>query len=226
MAMASSRPMWMRTAFPVVAALILAACSPAPATEAASPAEGTPGDMQVVLEDDFSEAASGWNVVETDTQAIQYQDGQLRVFADNDSSAYVFRVAYLAGDYADVRIEVDVRQASGDPAASQALVCRYQDGEHYVFADADFEGNLRIGRFLAGEQEVVQDFEGFAGLQAGTNHLRLDCIGSLVEFYVNGELAASAEISQPASGGVGLYAGGSGQGQNEFFFDNFIVYQP
>jgi hypothetical protein len=182
--------------------------------------------MQVLIEDDFSDPASGWNVIKTETQAIQYQDGELRVFADNDSSAYVYRVAYLQGDYSDVRIEVDVRQAGGDPRASHALVCRYQDGDNYVFADVDFDGNLRIGRVLADEQEIMQDIEDFTGLQEGNNRLRLDCNGNLIEFYVNGELVASAEIGEPASGGVGLYAGGSGQGQNEFFFDNFIVYQP
>jgi hypothetical protein len=212
-----------------LAAILLAACGPQGQTtgepteeQSSSAAEA----MQMLIEDDFSDPASGWKVLEEDNYAIQYQDGQLRIFTDNDNSPYVFRVAFREADYADVRIEVDVRQASGNPGASQGLVCRYQDGDNYVFADVDFDGNLRIGRFLADEQEILRDIEDFTGLQEGVNRLRLDCTSSMIEFYVNGEHVASAEVDEPASGGVGFYSGGSGQGQNEFFFDNFIVYQP
>jgi hypothetical protein len=51
-------------------------------------------------------------------------------------------------------------------------------------------------------------------------------MGNQAALYVNGTLVASAQADGPAMGGVGLSAGGAGQGQNDFRFDNFAVYAP
>lgn len=176
--------------------------------------------------DDFSLPDSGWNVQESDNYVTAYADGEMRVFANNDASAYGFQVAYLEQSFGDARIEVDARRVSGSDAASIYLICRRVDGDHYIFGDIDFEGDARIGAFLQDEQQIFADIEGVFVLHEGSNQLRLDCIGNQVAFYANGRLIANVQVDGPAMGGVGFSAGGAGEGQNDFRFDNFAVYAP
>jgi hypothetical protein len=58
---------------------------------------------------------------------------------------------------------------------------------------------------------------------AATNHLRADCIGFRLEFYVNGQWVAGAAAAEWPAGDLGLIAGTYGLGGTEILFDNFSV---
>jgi hypothetical protein len=213
-----------------LSALFLAACgTPAVQTEATITGEvigKTATGAEALFQDDFSDPNSGWSLSEETQYLTRYEDGELRLFADNDASPYGYRVTYVEQSFADVSVEVDVRRVSGDDAAHVYLVCRRVDGDNYVFGDVNSEGDARVGALVQGEQQIAADVEGVNGLQEGPNHVRLDCVGNQAALYVNGTLVASAQVDGPAMGGVGLSAGGAGQGQNDFRFDNFAVYAP
>jgi hypothetical protein len=206
----------------VAAAAVLACGLPGTAgPPAADPPAGSP-----ILRDDFSNPASGWNTVSEDGLTLEYADGAFHIFVDNDAHTYIYRIAFLEGTYRDVRLEVDVQPAQGPGDASAYLICRRADAQNYVFADVDAEGQARVGVRTPDLQEILADETGVPGLHPGTVRLRLDCIGNTASLFVDGVLAASAEVEGPDEGGVGFSAGGSGAGKSDFRFDNFAVYAP
>jgi hypothetical protein len=54
----------------------------------------------------------------------------------------------------------------------------------------------------------------------------VDCIGSRLTLFVNGQEVISAEDGDFVSGGMGVIAGSTQQAGVDIFFDNFIVIQP
>ncbi len=60
----------------------------------------------------------------------------------------------------------------------------------------------------------------------GVNHLRADCIGSALTFYVNDALVASTQDADFATGGVGVLAGSFEEPGVDVLFQNFVVLQP
>lgn len=212
----------------VIFAVVLSACGSGSGAAGAQGGSSSAGisSGQLLFQDDFSTPDPGWSLKDSGDFVVEYADGAMRVFADNDTSPYGFNLATYDQSFGDVHIEVDVQRLSGDDSASIYLICHYQDNDNYIIADIDFEGEARLGAFIKNEQQIAVDQEGLSLLKDGVNHLSLDCVGHQVTFQVNGTVAASGEVGGPVQGGIGFSAGGSGQGQNDFRFDNQAVYAP
>jgi hypothetical protein len=58
------------------------------------------------------------------------------------------------------------------------------------------------------------------------NHLRADCVGTTLTFFINGFPVAQVNDPVLASGDVGLLAGAFEEGGADIVFDKFIVMQP
>jgi len=58
----------------------------APSSAPSPPADGN----TTLLQDDFSDAASGWNVKMMDGILLEYTNGEFRIFVDNNSFNYVY----------------------------------------------------------------------------------------------------------------------------------------
>ncbi|MGB8980423.1 MAG: hypothetical protein WCC12_00960, partial [Anaerolineales bacterium] len=64
-------------------------------------------------------------------------------------------------------------------------------------------------------------------IQPGTlNHLRADCIGDKLTFYINYTEGASASDSDLPAGDVGVVAGAFSEPGVDVLFDHFVVIQP
>jgi hypothetical protein len=61
---------------------------------------------------------------------------------------------------------------------------------------------------------------------SGMNHLRADCIGDQLFFYVNGRLLTQVSDSEFPSGDVGILAGTFNEPGVDIVFDNFVVVKP
>ena len=67
------------------------------------------------------------------------------------------------------------------------LICRYQGGNYYFFMISN-DGYYVIGKFIGGQTLLLGQTEMQASdaIQIGTmNHLRADCIGNTLTFYIN-----------------------------------------
>jgi hypothetical protein len=58
------------------------------------------------------------------------------------------------------------------------------------------------------------------------NHLRADCVGNTLTFYVNGFQLVSVQDPRLTSGDIGLLAGTFAQPNVDVIFDNFVALKP
>jgi hypothetical protein len=61
---------------------------------------------------------------------------------------------------------------------------------------------------------------------AAINHLRADCAGSNLGFFVNGKKVTGVEDNDLKSGDIGLIAGALKTAGTNILFDNLTVLQP
>ena len=131
-------------------------------------------------------------------------------------------------DLRDVRVEADVVKLNGPAENRAGLMCRYQNGNYYFFIISN-DGYYAIGKFIGGKTTLLGQSEMQASdmIQADSvNHLRADCIGDSLTFFINYNLIAGAKDADLASGDVGLLAGSFTEPGVDVSFDNFVVMQP
>lgn len=198
-------------------ALLLPACAPStPAPQ--------PGDT--LLLDDFSNPASGWERFTSAEGTMDYDGGGYR-FLVNALQANFWSTP--GKSFGDVRVEVDVAKIGGPDENRIGLVCRFVENNYYFFMVSS-DGYYTIGKYIGGS--VIQlgqgqmQYSGAVHTGLAVNHLRADCIGSALTFYVNGQPAAQAQDADLAQGEVGLLAGTFSQPGVDVIFDNFVVIQP
>ena len=130
--------------------------------------------------------------------------------------------------FGDVRVEADVTKLNGPDENRAGLICRYQGGDHYFFIISS-DGFYGIGKFIGG-QVILLGQESMVPsdvIQAdGINHLRADCVGNTLTFYVNFTQVASVQDSDFPNGDVGLLAGAFNEPGVDVMFQNFVVIQP
>jgi hypothetical protein len=181
---------------------------------------------KVLFQDDFSDPTSGWVAAKTDYGLFEYTAGAYHIhLAKDDFTTYSLLPDQ---DYTDVSIEVDVTQTAGPEDAVFGLVCRasgsMSDSYRFLFvgngsyAILKSNGQLTdLGTFLKQTQAILPG--------NATNHIRVDCAGSTLALYANGQKLYETQDSDFQSGQIGLYVadGPSGKGNIDFLFDNFVV---
>ena len=203
-------------------ALIIFACGlPAiPASVSAVPSGTT------LFKDDFSSPASGWDHTKYTQGIMDYDGGGYRILV-NTLQANFWSTPHK--DFSDVRVEVDAGKLAGPDENRIGLICR-SDGKAYYFFIISSDGYYGLGIFMNGQAALLGQSEMQASLKINTgmaiNHLRADCNGDDLTFYVNG--AKLADIHDPTlqHGDVGLLAGSFNQPGVDIVFDNFVVIKP
>ena len=202
--------------------LVLSACAPATATAPAVPVT-SPGT--VLYQEEFEDNTSGWDRVSNDTGIMDYDGGGYRMLIQKpDYNMW----STPNKDFGDVRLEADVSRLSGPEENRTGLICRYQNGNYYFFLISN-DGYYALGKFTGGQAVLLGQTEmqpsAFINKEA-VNHLRADCVGSTLTFYINNQQVATAQDSDFASGDVGLLAGAFSQPGVDVSFDHFTVTQP
>jgi hypothetical protein len=196
------------------------------ATEALSDTLPSPAQGKILFQDDFSDPASGWVATKTDYGLFEYTAGAYHIhLTQNNFTTYSLLPDQ---DYSDVSIEVDVTQTAGPEDAVFGLVCRADGGisDSYRFlfvgngsyAILKSKGQLAdLGTFLKQTQAILPG--------KATNHIRVDCAGSTLALYANGQKLYQTQDPDLKSGQIGLYVadGPSGKGNIDLLFDNFVV---
>jgi hypothetical protein len=108
------------------------------------------------------------------------------------------------------------------------IMCRYQDGNYYFFIISN-DGYYAIGKFINDRTTLLGQTEMQLSPLIQPNmisHLRADCIGNTLTFYVNFNQIATVQDSDLPSGDIGVLAGTFSQPGADVSFDNFVVMQP
>jgi len=200
---------------------LLTSCLPAQPTEPVK--TGNSGD--VLYQESFADNTSGWDRVMNDGGIMDYDSGGYRILVRQADMNFW---STPSGNFGDVRVEADVTKLNGPDENRAGLICRYQNGNYYFFIISN-DGFYTIGKFTGGQailigQETMVPSE---SIQAeGINHLRADCIGNTLTFYVNFNQVASTLDADFATGGVGVLAGAFNEPGVDVLFQNFVVMQP
>ncbi len=180
----------------------------------------------VLIQDDFTNPASGWDRMKSAEGIMDYDAGSYRMLVN------ALQVDFWATphkDYSDVRMEVDAGKLGGPDENRIGLICRYW-GDQYYFFMISSDGYYGLGIFTHGQAALLGQSVMTASqyIKTGTaiNHLRADCQGSQLSFYVNGFPLAQLQDPTLKHGDIGLLAGTFSQPGVDIVFDNFIATTP
>ena len=199
---------------------LLAACAPAP-----TPATPLPPSGSVLFEDEFDINTTGWDRFANEGGIMDYFEGGYRILVQRPGLNYW---STPEKDYGDVRIEVDLLKLAGPDENRMGLMCRYQNGNHYFFIISN-DGYYGIGKFIAGQATLLgqSEMQSNEMIQPNMiNHLRADCVGDQLTFYVNFAEIASVQDDDLSSGDIGVLAGSFSQPGVDVSFDHFVAIQP
>jgi hypothetical protein len=186
-----------------------------------------PPSGSVLFQDDFSNAAGRWQVTLGDVGLAGAYKGTFR-FVVRAPETQIWSTPGL--DFASARLEVDAARFGGPEENRMGLICRYRSPEDYYFFIISADGYYAIGKVTGGTPALIgqEQMQYSSAIQTGwaINHLRADCIGDTLTFYVNYLPVALVHDGDHTVGDVGLVAGSFEQTGVDVIFDNFIVLQP
>ncbi len=182
---------------------------------------------EVLFQDDFSRASSGWDRFEGPGSSAAYLEGAYQISVEAPSSLAWGTPRF---NLADVRLEVDSFAVDGPLDNAFGLICRYEDPDNFLFFFVSSDGYSGIGALRDGVRTLIT---GKAMLPSeaivqghSANHLRADCIGSQLTFAVNSVVVNQAQVEDRTSGDVGVIVGTYAEPGAKIRFDNFAVIQP
>jgi len=200
--------------------LLISACAPV-AVPTVMPARS--GD--ILYQDDFERNNTGWARLSNDNGIMDYDNGGYRMLVQQPE---LNMWSIPEKNFRDVRLEVDVIRLNGPEENRMGLLCRYQSGNYYFFLISN-DGYYVIGKLIGGLTLLLgqSEMQSSQVIQPGTlNHLRADCIGDQLTFYINYTEVASATDSDLPAGDVGVVAGAFSEPGVDVLFDHFVVIQP
>ena len=204
--------------FPLL--FFLTSCIP---SQAPVPPSAKPGEL--LYQEGFESNTTGWARISNDNGIEDYDQGGYRILVRQPKLNFW---STPKKNFGDVRLEVDVIKLNGPDENRMGLICRYQSGNYYFFIISN-DGYYVIGKFIGGLTLLLgqNEMQLSDTIQAGKmNHLRADCVGNTLTFYINFKEVASATDKDLANGDVGVLAGAFTQPGVDVLFDNFVVMQP
>jgi hypothetical protein len=200
--------------------ILLSACAAAPTPATPSAPSGT-----ILFQDEFEAGNTGWDRLANDGGIMDYFEGGYRILVRQPGLNFW---STPEKNYGDVRIEADMVKLGGPAENRMGLMCRYQAGDYYFFIISD-DGYYAVGKFIGGLTLLLGESEMRPSelVKPNTvNHLRADCIGDTLTFYLNFQEIAVVQDTDLPSGDVGVLAGSFSQPGVDVSFDHFVVMQP
>ncbi len=181
----------------------------------------------ILFEDDFSTRENQWTSLVNDGGVMNYDAEGFRFYVKEPGLNF-WATPGLSFD--DVGIEVDTLQYAGPVENRIGVICRHRDDQNFYYFVISADGYYAIGKVKEGEQSLLgQDAMRYSSaIKTGVaiNHLRADCQGSTLRFYINQAPIALVEDFDFIEGDVGLLAGTFNEGGLDVLFDNFVVVHP
>ena len=180
----------------------------------------------VLFQDDFSRNTSGWDRMLANEGIMDYDAGGYRILVNALQTNFWTTPRQ---DFTNVRIEVDTGKLAGPDENRIGLVCRFNGTDYYFFIMSS-DGFYGLGLFSEGKAALLgqAEMQSSENINKGlaVNHLRADCNGDTLTFFINGFQVAQAQDATLNSGDVGILAGTFGVPGVDIVFDNFVVLQP
>lgn len=191
------------------------------------PLETAPPSGSVLFQDDFSASVAHWRTTLSEVGLAGMYKGVFRIVV-KAPQVQIWSTPGL--ELTAVRLEVDAARFGGPEENRMGLVCRYRGAADYYFFIISSDGYYAVGKVTQGVPLLLgqEQMQYSAAIRTGwaINHLRADCVGDTLTFYVNYLPVALVHDGDHAGGDVGLLAGAFEQTGVDVIFDNFVVFQP
>ena len=183
----------------------------------------------VLFSDDFSKPANGWTVSKTDYAEFSYADGEYRILLTKpDFNTYSILPKQKFDNFS---VEVDARLAAGPSNGVFGILCRAEADEQtaskaYVFAIRGDGFYAILKRTSPTFWDAIAYGKESKAIKPGnvSNHLRADCSGNTLTFYVNGEKLLEKTDTAFKAGLVGMAVTTQPKSEPmDVRFDNFVV---
>lgn len=201
--------------------ILLTSCLPVPPAPPIT--SGNPGD--IIYHENFVDNTSGWDRLANDGGIMDYDSGGYRILVRQPKLNFW---STPEKNFKNVRVEADVTRLNGPNENRIGLMCRYGNGNYYFFIISS-DGFYAIGKFIGGQTLLLGQEQMQASgliLPNAINHLRADCVGNTLTFYVNFNQVASIQDTDFTTGDVGVLAGSFTEPGVDVLFQNFVVIQP
>jgi hypothetical protein len=191
-----------------------------------APQDQTAQSGSVLFQDDFSRPISGWDRFMTAEGTMDYDAAGFRMLV-NSLNTNFWSTPHK--NFVDVRMEVDAGKLGGPDENRIGLLCRFTGNDYYFFLISS-DGFYGIGIYTGGQAVLLgqSEMQASSNIKKGlaVNHLRADCVGNTLTFYVNGFQLISAQDARLKSGDIGLLTGTFAQPGVDVIFDNFVALKP
>jgi hypothetical protein len=207
----------------------LVVCSLCATGLAQTPSPPAAAGTAPLFQDDFSNPASGWIARKTDYGEFAYLDGEFRVLLNKaDFNTYSI---LPERKFSNISVEVDARFAAGPSNGVFGIMCRAETNEGtvskaYAFAIRTDGVAAIMKRTSPTFWDAIVFNKKSDAIKGGnaSNHLRADCFGNKLTFYVNGEKVLETTDNDFKSGQVGVAVTTQPKSAPmDVRFDNFIV---
>ena len=176
--------------------------------------------------DDFSNPGSGFDHFKTAEGIMDYDSGGYRILVNALQTNFW---ATPRKNFSDVRMEVDIGKLGGPDENRMGLLCRFSNTNYYFFLITS-DGFYGVGIYFDGQAILLgqSELKNSEAIQKGlaVNHLRADCAGNTLTFYVNNVQLTSVQDGTLQSGDVGLLTGTFDEPGVDVIYDNFAVLKP
>jgi hypothetical protein len=183
--------------------------------------------QEIIVYDDFSDPASGWNTFSGENGSVAYQDGWLVIKdttnVNNNTKSYLNRY------FSDFVIDLDTKLIEGSEDNWHTVYCRFQDMNNNYGFSISSDGYYGMDKWVEGnrnwfvyptESEYIE-----RGIES-VNHIRIECVGDHLSFYVNDHLLVDVSDTSFDGGDIGLAASSMIGTFTKIAYDNFVVTEP
>jgi uncharacterized protein YraI len=198
--------------------------SPTPEAPTAIPEPPTPTPKPgILLEDDFSDPASGWPE-RNDGHKLWYENGEFHGLVQG--AYYLFWQGYPGQVFSDFTLEADGRKVDGPNGAGYGLAFRITGWNNAYVFNITGDGNYTLFKIVDGKRSDVVGWTSAPDIinrDNSTNHLLVVCQGSHIWAYINGQLVADVIDDSHAEGEIGLSMESQEVSDLHVAFDNIVV---
>ncbi len=179
---------------------------------------------QVILEDDFSDANSGWQVVTESVGFAKYQSGRLAI--NTQPVNYMFWSIYTNDEYSDIQVTVDAAILQESGLGEFGIICNFQDSDNFYALSVSEDGYYAIYKYVSGDYQEVVSFT-FTDLidQGEPATITATCADGTLSLAYNDILMAEAEDTSFRSGYIGLFVSTWDAPNLTVGFDDVVVRQ-
>lgn len=181
--------------------------------------------QKLVIEDDFSEAGSGWFATPENDKGGDYENGTYVLWVKKTGSK-VASFMTLDEIY-DFILEIDVKKLFGEKGSYFFIIYRLDENTNMYAVGVSDELEYSIVKYELGRATaMLKNWTKSKYIKGSdkTNRLKIVCIGRQTDVYINGYKVASVIDDKSLKGQIGIGIKSFSETGARYSFDNFKLW--